>query len=81
MIRLACRHLAGEPYLKSVVEITYYFGTKHKRDPDNYSGKFILDGLVDAGVLADDSFANIELRLKSRYDKDNERTEIKIWEG
>lgn len=63
---------------KSIVTLTYYFNTKHERDPDNYSGKFILDGLVNAGVLLDDNFNCIELRLRGGYDKKNPRTEIQI---
>lgn len=66
------------PYGKAVVTIKYYFKTRHRRDPDNYSGKFILDGLVEAGVLEDDSFSNIELNLQGGYDKENPRTEIII---
>ncbi|QUH21439.1 RusA family crossover junction endodeoxyribonuclease [Alkaliphilus sp. B6464] len=65
-------------YKKAVVKITYYFPTKHRRDPDNYSGKFILDGLVRSGILVDDSFSNIELILKGDYDRSNPRTEIEI---
>ena len=49
-----------------------------RRDPDNYSGKFILDGLVKAGIIADDSFSNIDLRLCGKVDKKNPRTEIEI---
>lgn len=67
-----------KPMRKAVVMITYYFPTRHRRDPDNYSGKFILDGLVKAKVLQDDSFNNIELILKGEYDKRNPRTEIEI---
>lgn len=67
-----------KPYKKAIVILTYFFKTKHRRDPDNYSGKFIMDGLVNAGVIEDDSFANVELRLRGRHDKENPRTEIII---
>ena len=63
-----------------VVEIKYYFRTRIRRDPDNYSGKFILDPLVNEGILQDDSFSNVELRLWGGYDKNNPRTEIKVTE-
>ena len=66
------------PIEKAIVKITYYFPNLIRRDPDNYSGKFILDGLVNAGVLIDDSFKNIELILEGKLDRDNPRTEIKI---
>lgn len=68
----------NKPIKKSIVELTYYFPTKHRRDPDNYSGKFILDGLVKAGVIEDDSFKCINLQLIGKYDKNNPRTEIRI---
>ena len=45
---------------------------------DNYSGKFILDGLVSAGIIQDDSFQCIDLRLKADYDKKNPRTEVEV---
>ncbi|QEK12605.1 hypothetical protein FQB35_09850 [Crassaminicella thermophila] len=38
--------------------------TKRRRDPDNYSGKFILDSLVRAGVLQDDSFWKYRINLE-----------------
>lgn len=74
------RNKPKKPINKAVVEITYYFKTKHRRDPDNYSGKFLLDGLVRSGVIEDDSFSNIDLILKGKTDKENPRTEIKIQE-
>lgn len=79
------RQALGRTYIKlpkknAVVKIKYYFKDRRRRDPDNYSGKFILDGLVHAGVLADDSFNNIELILRGGYDRKNPRTEIEIEE-
>jgi Holliday junction resolvase RusA-like endonuclease len=75
-----CRPRPSKPLTKSVVTLTYYFCDKRRRDPDNYSGKMILDGLVRAGILQDDSFNNIDLVLRGDYDKDNPRTEIEIKE-
>lgn len=63
---------------KSEVIITYYFKDKRRRDPDNYSGKFLLDPLVKLRVIKDDSFNNIKLTLKAYTDKDNPRTEIEV---
>lgn len=70
----------NKPIEKGVVSITYYFKTRARRDPDNYSGKMIMDGLVNAGVIKDDSFKCIDLVLKGRHDKENPRTEIEIEE-
>ena len=62
-----------EPYERAAVHIMYYC-----KDPDNYSGKMILDPLVREGVLKDDNFNVVELRLSGGVDKDNPRTEIEI---
>lgn len=75
-----CNPKPPHPFKKSVVTITYYFKDKRRRDPDNYSGKMILDGLVRTGILQDDSFNNIDLVLCGDYDKDNPRTVIEISE-
>lgn len=67
-----------KPIEKAIVHITYYFKTTHRRDPDNYSGKMLLDPLVREGVLIDDSFKVVTLVLDADYDKVNPRTEIEI---
>ena len=70
----------AKAYAKAQVRITYFFPTKGRRDPDNYSGKFILDGLTAAGIIADDSFGCIDLVLAGRVDRKEPRTEIIIKE-
>ena len=72
---------AAKERWKQLVEITYYGPDKRRRDPDNYAGKLILDGLTARGVIEDDSFNNIELILRGGYDKNNPRTEIEIMEA
>lgn len=69
-----------EPFKKAVIRIIYYFKDSRRRDPDNYSGKFILDALVSEKVIADDSFNVISLWLYGDMDKDNPRTEIEVLE-
>lgn len=78
LIFYACRPKPPKPFEKAVVTLTYYFKDKRRRDPDNFSGKMLLDGLVNAGILADDSFSNIDLVLQGKHDKNNPRTEIYI---
>ena len=76
---LICVKKPKIPYKKAVVTITYYFKDNRRRDPDNYSGKMILDPLVREGVLQDDSFDNIKLTVqKGGVDKNFPRTEIEI---
>ena len=78
LIRSAVKDKPKKPIERAEVKIIYYFPTKQRRDPDNYSGKFILDGLTSAGIIQDDSFANIDLVLRGRVDKENPRTEIYV---
>ena len=52
-----------KPLDKAVVTISYRFPDKRRRDPDNYNGKMLLDGLTQAGIIADDSFQHIKLIL------------------
>lgn len=78
LVSLTCRPKPKEPIKKAEVAITYYFADKRRRDPDNYAGKMILDGLTAAGVIIDDSFDCIQLVLGGRVDPKRPRTEINI---
>ena len=70
-----------KPIRKAVTTYRYYFPTKHRRDPSNYSPKWLEDGLVKAGVLEDDSFENVNLEIvHGGVDKENPRVEIEIRE-
>ncbi|MEL7659586.1 hypothetical protein [Acetobacterium wieringae] len=68
------------PMLKAKVHIHYTFPTKIRRDPDNYSGKMILDPLVQYGVISDDSFDRIDLVLSAEYKKGVKETRVTISE-
>ena len=63
-----------KPMERGKVTFEFWFKDKRKHDPDNYSAsaKFLLDGMVKAGILADDNFSIIEeLSLKQGgIDKD-----------
>ena len=78
---MLCRPKPLKPVLKADVTITYFFKDKRRHDPDNYSGKFILDGLVQGGIIADDDFNPIDLKVRGDYDPKNPRTEIEITEA
>lgn len=80
-VKAAITEKPEKPYAKAEVTITYFFGDARRRDPDNYSGKFILDALTKEGVITDDSFDVITLSLKKgQPDKKRPRTEIEIKE-
>lgn len=80
IVMLTCRQRPPKPYEKARVTITYYFPTRARRDPDNYTPKFLLDGLTAAGIIKDDSFQCIELTVRGEYDKERPRTEIEVTE-
>jgi len=62
------------------VRITYYFAANRRRDKDNYTPKMLMDGLVKAGVLMDDSKDRIDLDWGFAQGSP-ERTEIVIEEA
>ena len=80
LVRAKCGFIPQNPIPKARVEIFYYFVDNRRRDPDNYSGKFILDGLVRAGIIKDDSFSCVRLALSAAVDKERPRTEITVTE-
>jgi hypothetical protein len=59
-----CRPRPAKPFEKAVVTLEYHFKDARRRDPSNYNGKEITDGLVLAQIIKDDCFDCIELRLK-----------------
>jgi Holliday junction resolvase RusA-like endonuclease len=65
-------------YKKCKIKITYFFKDKRRHDPSNYD-KMLLDGLIEANIIVDDSYAVIEeFTTIGKYDKNNPRTEIEI---
>ena len=67
-------------YEKVALVITWY-EPDHRRDPDNIMAgqKFILDGLVAAGTIPNDSQRYIQGILhRFRVDKQNPRIEVEI---
>ena len=67
-------------WCKCKIKVTYYFKDRRRHDPSNYD-KMLLDGLVLAGIITDDSYDVIkEFTTIGKYDKDNPRTEIEILE-
>lgn len=78
LIAALCRPRPKNPPAHAIVTLTYFFPDRRRRDPDNYSGKMILDGLTVAGIIADDSFTKIALVLRGEHDPKHPRTEIEI---
>ena len=78
LVKAYCRPVPPQPLEKSRVTLSYFFGDKRRRDPDNYAPKMILDGMVLCGIILDDSFMNIELSLCAEFGCKDVRTEIEV---
>lgn len=62
------------------VEYDIYHPTKRRTDADNYSPKFIHDGFVESGFWIDDDREHLHsLTIRCHVDKDDPRTEIRIF--
>lgn len=78
LITAAIDEKPENPIEQALVVIQYTFPTRRRHDPDNYSGKMLLDPLVRNGILVDDDFTHVVLELKAKYQKGIKKTEIVI---
>lgn len=64
---------------KCEISQTIYYPTNRRHDIDNSVPKFVLDGLVESGMVIDDDSEHItKLTLQCGYDNENPRTELLI---
>ncbi|MGO4496491.1 hypothetical protein AB4114_11395 [Paenibacillus sp. 2RAB27] len=54
--------IPAKPLIKCKVQLIYHFRDNRGRDPDNYAGKWTLDGLRKIGIIANDTFNHIDLK-------------------
>lgn len=71
----------GRPMQHASLKLTYIFAQRRRRDPDNFlaMGKYIADGLVQAGVIEDDSAEHLTI-LPVRLKVDRKRAPLTIVE-
>ena len=70
------------PRFDSPVHIHVISYRKRKHDTDGVSAKAVLDGIVRAGILADDSSEQVKsITFESRQAKSEEKTLIEIKEA
>lgn len=69
------------PLPEATIIIAYHFKTHVRRDPDNYSGKFILDALTHNKFIKDDSFKEIDLLPVADFGNKEDSVEIFIIRG
>lgn len=61
------------------IEQTVYYPNNRRHDADNSVPKFILDGLVESGMIVDDDSNHVtKLTLSCKTDIVHPRTELKI---
>ena len=80
-VALQARAARMKPVTKPVKVIFHWYEKSRKRDVDNISHgcKYLLDGLVEASVLEDDSQRHVpHLEHHFDFDKDNPRVVVTI---
>lgn len=61
------------------MSFTVYYGNNRRHDVDNTTPKFVIDGMVQAGLVEDDDSGHIRaLTLRCGTDTEHPRTEISI---
>lgn len=64
---------------KCEIEQSVYYPNRRRHDVDNSVPKFILDGLVESGMIVDDDSSHLcKLSLQCDVDKEYPRTELNI---
>lgn len=62
-----------------VIEHTVFYPNDRRHDTDNSDPKFIMDGLVESGMIVDDDCKHVrKLILQCFVDRERPRTEIKF---
>ena len=69
------------PWWRCTVDAKFFYKTKRRRDQDNAMGslKAAYDGIVDAGLVADDDYEHMKrLYVDFEIDKKHPRVELTI---
>ncbi|RJX20161.1 MAG: hypothetical protein C4575_07020 [Desulforudis sp.] len=69
---------ANPTFEKALCHITVYHYLDTRWDIDNRAFKYLIDGLVCARVIPDDSWQYLTLMVTGKYDKERPRTEIAL---
>lgn len=54
----------GQMFERAILRVIHHFDSSRRHDPSNYAPKFWEDPLVSLGVLRDDDFDHLELRIE-----------------
>lgn len=69
---------ADPRFTKALCRITVYHHLDTRWDIDNRAFKYLVNGLVAAQVIPDDSWQNLSLMVTGKHDKEHPRTEIEL---
>lgn len=69
------------PLSEATIITVYHFKTKARRDPDNYAGKMIHDGLTASGFITDDSFKQLDIIPLATFGNKQPQTDVYIIKG
>jgi len=70
---------ADPKFTNALCCITVYHHLDTRWDIDNRALKFIVNGLVSARVIPDDSWQHLTLMVAGKFDKEHPRTEIVLY--
>jgi crossover junction endodeoxyribonuclease RusA len=73
----------GRPLPRAVVSVTFVVPDRRRRDKTNLAASFKagLDGIVDAGIIVDDSHEHCDDQYHVKYEKGVSQTIVEVKEG
>ena len=80
-VEVELNRIETAPWSKVSVKVTFFHTAKRRRDEDNAIGslKAVYDGIVDAGLVADDDWEHMSREApRFRIDKKHPRVELTI---
>ena len=83
--KIVAIHSMNLPKIKKGDFVIRWYSKNRRKDPDNIAGggtKILLDGLIDAGILENDGWNQVNsITHLFEVDKNNPRTEVVIYES
>lgn len=81
IVKIACiKHKPVIPFRKAFIKVHYFFPDMRRRDPSNYAGKFLFDGLVLGGMIVDDDFKHIKPSFEANFGCKKSGTKVIIYD-
>lgn len=79
LVKGAIHERPAKPIERCKIRIHYIFPDRRRRDLDNYSGKILIDPLIESGIILDDNHSVVtELTLSAEVRKKERKSIITI---